>query len=96
MLYPEISLKHGYGEEFGHSLGHGIGLDIHEGPLLSKMHPVNFKLITVTIEPGIYVDGLGGVRIEDDILMTENGCEVFTKCTKDLIKISVYIEEETE
>ena len=78
--------SHGYREAFGHSLGHGIGLDIHEGPLLSK----NAKGIIqvnncVTIEPGIYVDGLGGVRIEDDILITENGCEVFTKCTKDLI-----------
>ena len=77
---------HGYGEEFGHSLGHGIGLDIHEGPLLSKNVSGQLRVNNcVTIEPGIYVDGLGGVRIEDDILMTENGCEVFTKCTKDLI-----------
>lgn len=77
---------HGYGKEFGHSLGHGIGLDIHEGPLLSKNANGTIEVNNcVTIEPGIYVDGLGGVRIEDDILITENGCEVFTKCTKDLI-----------
>ncbi|MCH8645858.1 aminopeptidase P family protein [Staphylococcus lugdunensis] len=78
--------KHGYGDAFGHSLGHGIGLDIHEGPLLSKNTNNTLKVNNcVTIEPGIYVEGLGGVRIEDDILITENGCEVFTKCTKDLI-----------
>lgn len=77
---------HGYGQEFGHSLGHGIGLDIHEGPLLSKNSTGELQVNNcVTIEPGIYVDGLGGVRIEDDILITENGCDVFTKCTKDLI-----------
>ncbi|MDU6507100.1 MAG: Xaa-Pro peptidase family protein [Staphylococcus sp.] len=77
---------HGYGNEFGHSLGHGIGLHIHEGPVLSKnTNDIVQVNNCVTIEPGIYVDGLGGVRIEDDILITENGCEVFTKCTKDLI-----------
>lgn len=79
----------GYGKEFGHSLGHGIGLDIHEGPMLAKT--VNNKLQVnncVTIEPGVYIDGLGGIRIEDDILITENGCEVFTKCTKDLIVLT--------
>ncbi|MCJ1656290.1 aminopeptidase P family protein [Staphylococcus sp. NRL 16/872] len=77
---------HGYGAEFGHSLGHGIGLEIHEGPLLSKNANGTIEVNNcVTIEPGIYVDGLGGVRIEDDILITENGREVFTKCTKDLI-----------
>ncbi|EHJ07647.1 M24 family metallopeptidase [Staphylococcus simiae] len=79
----------GYGKEFGHSLGHGIGLEIHEGPMLAKT--VNNKLQVnncVTIEPGVYIDGLGGIRIEDDILITENGCEVFTKCTKDLIVLS--------
>lgn len=78
--------SNGYGAEFGHSLGHGIGLDIHEGPLLSKNAKGTIQVNNcVTIEPGIYVEGLGGVRIEDDILITENGCEVFTKCTKDLI-----------
>jgi Xaa-Pro aminopeptidase len=78
--------EQGYGEAFGHSLGHGIGLDVHEGPTLSKKSDSLLQQNNcVTIEPGIYVDGLGGVRIEDDILITENGCELFTKCTKDLI-----------
>jgi len=76
----------GYGEAFGHSLGHGIGLDVHEGPNLSKKSESTLELNNcVTIEPGIYLDGIGGVRIEDDILITENGCERFTKSSKDLI-----------
>ena len=61
-------------------------MDVHEGPALSKKSDSLLQQNNcVTIEPGIYVDGLGGVRIEDDILITENGCELFTKCTKDLI-----------
>lgn len=76
----------GYGDAFGHSLGHGIGLDVHEGPNLSKKSESPLELNNcVTIEPGIYLDGIGGVRIEDDILITENGCERFTKSSKDLI-----------
>lgn len=78
--------EQGYGEAFGHSLGHGIGLDVHEGPNLSKRFNNKLEVNNcVTIEPGIYIDGLGGVRIEDDILITENGCEYFTKSTKNLI-----------
>ncbi|MCE5038141.1 M24 family metallopeptidase [Staphylococcus auricularis] len=76
----------GYGDAFGHSLGHGIGLDVHEGPAISKNSDATLNVNQcVTIEPGIYVEGLGGVRIEDDILITENGCQRFTKSTKDLI-----------
>ncbi|MBO1205037.1 aminopeptidase P family protein [Staphylococcus nepalensis] len=76
----------GYGNAFGHSLGHGIGLDVHEGPNLSKKSETALEINNcVTIEPGIYLDGIGGVRIEDDILITENGCERFTKSSKDLI-----------
>ncbi|WP_251520690.1 MULTISPECIES: M24 family metallopeptidase [Staphylococcus] len=76
----------GYGELFGHSLGHGIGLDVHEGPMLSKRFENELTINNcVTIEPGIYVEGLGGVRIEDDVLVTENGCQRFTKSSKNLI-----------
>lgn len=65
---------------------HQLKLDIHEGPLLSQNSSDELKINNcVTIEPGIYIEGLGGVRIEDDILITENGCHVFTKCSKDLI-----------
>ncbi|UXR68687.1 aminopeptidase P family protein [Staphylococcus sp. IVB6246] len=82
----DIIAEAGYGENFGHSLGHGIGLEIHEGPNLS--HKADNVLVPnhcVTIEPGIYVNGLGGVRIEDDILIQENGGQCFTNSTKDLI-----------
>lgn len=76
----------GYGEHFGHSLGHGVGLNVHEYPNLSQKSDFILEPNhVVTIEPGIYVEGLGGVRIEDDILITENGGRRFTNCTKDLI-----------
>lgn len=76
----------GYGKHFGHSLGHGVGLNVHEYPNVSpKSDTVLEPNHVVTIEPGIYVEGLGGVRIEDDILITENGSRRFTNCTKDLI-----------
>lgn len=82
----DIIASYGYGDNFGHSTGHGIGLEIHEQPMLAKQS--DYVLVPnncVTVEPGIYIEGLGGIRIEDDILITENGNEVFTKCTKDLI-----------
>ncbi len=76
----------GYGEAFGHSLGHGIGLEVHEGPGLSKRsNTVLEPGMAVTIEPGVYVPGVGGVRIEDDILITESGNELLTHSTKELI-----------
>ncbi|KAA1040121.1 M24 family metallopeptidase [Macrococcus equipercicus] len=76
----------GYGAHFGHSLGHGIGLEVHEGPGLSAASHIELEPnMCVTLEPGIYVDGLGGVRIEDDVLVTESGLKRFTHSTKDLI-----------
>ena len=78
----------GYGECFGHSLGHGVGLEIHEKPNASP----NYKLplssgAVVTVEPGIYIEGKFGVRIEDFVILTENGCENMTKCAKNLISL---------
>ncbi|TDM13155.1 aminopeptidase P family protein [Macrococcus lamae] len=76
----------GYGDNFGHSLGHGIGLEVHEGPGLSSNSDIKLqKNMCVTLEPGIYVEGLGGVRIEDDVIVTETALKRFTHSTKDLI-----------
>lgn len=78
----------GYGDNFGHGLGHSIGIDIHEDPRLR--FDVDHKLRLgniVTIEPGIYIENLGGVRIEDDVLLTEDGIEVLTSLSKELIII---------
>ena len=76
----------GYGEAFNHGMGHGIGLEIHESPLIST-HGTE-KLVSnsvVTVEPGVYFPGLGGMRIEDDVLVTETGHERLTTATRDLL-----------
>lgn len=76
----------GYRENFGHGLGHGIGLEVHEGPRLSFASEEILKPgMVVTNEPGIYIPQWGGVRIEDDLLITAEGCEVLNKAVKELI-----------
>ena len=79
-------IEKGYGDYFGHSLGHGIGLEVHEGPGLSKRSKTKLQPgMVVTVEPGIYLPNIGGVRIEDDTLITAKGNETLTHSTKDLI-----------
>lgn len=76
----------GYGEAFGHSTGHGIGLEVHEQPGLSfRSNTVLEPGMCVTVEPGVYIPGVGGCRIEDDIYITETGNEILTHSTKELI-----------
>lgn len=78
--------KHGYGAAFGHSTGHGIGLEIHEGPNVSRLSEKAFVPGNViTNEPGLYFPDLGGVRIEDDLIITETGNEVIVHSPKKLI-----------
>lgn len=69
--------RHGFGDAFGHGLGHGIGLNVHEEPRLSHMTPETMLVpgMVVTIEPGIYLPGVGGVRLENDYLVTDRGAE---------------------
>jgi len=77
----------GYGLDhaFVHSTGHGLGLEIHEPPRLGKRDKGKLKAgMAVTIEPGVYIEGWGGIRIEDTIIVTETGCEILTPTPKDL------------
>ncbi|MBG9581949.1 aminopeptidase, partial [Bacillus thuringiensis] len=81
-------IEHGYGQYFGHSTGHGLGLEIHEPLRLSQESKAILEEgMVVTVEPGIYIPNWGGCRIEDDIVITEDGYEVITKSNRDLIII---------
>jgi Xaa-Pro aminopeptidase len=78
----------GFGQFFGHGLGHGIGLEVHEAPGLRQNSETLLQPgMVVTVEPGIYLPGWGGVRIEDDVLVTPDGCEVLTSIAKDPIPV---------
>jgi Xaa-Pro aminopeptidase len=80
----------GYGDRFGHSLGHGVGLEIHEGPGLRRdSDDVLPEGAVVTVEPGVYLPGLGGVRIEDMVVVTGDGCRPLPRTTRDLVVLEV-------
>jgi Xaa-Pro aminopeptidase len=86
----QVIANAGLGDFFTHGLGHGIGLEIHEAPALRPNSEVILQAgMVVTIEPGVYLPGWGGIRIEDDALITPEGCEILTSVPQDLRSLSM-------
>jgi Xaa-Pro aminopeptidase len=81
----------GFGRAFVHATGHGLGLEVHEAPRLARADAGPAELLQAgmvcTVEPGAYVEGLGGVRLEDDVLVTVGGCETLTDAPRDLLVV---------
>ena len=84
--FSDVITKAGFGENFGHSLGHSVGIEIHETPCFSpKAEGLVQNGNVITVEPGIYIEGFGGVRIEDLTAVYDGRCEILSKSTKELI-----------
>lgn len=84
----KVLKKEGLDRAFVHSTGHGLGLEIHEAPRLGKKDATPLaKGMAITIEPGVYLEGFGGIRIEDTVVVTDTGCEVLTPTPKELRQI---------
>jgi len=84
----KILRKSGLGPHFTHSTGHGVGLEVHEAPRLAAGQTEMLRPgMVITIEPGVYIPGKWGVRIEDMVVVTERGCEVLTPTSKDFIAV---------
>jgi len=82
----QVIQEAGYGEYFGHGLGHGVGLEIHELPVASpKGTTMLVPQMVITIEPGVYIPGLGGVRIENELVVTADGASALNRFTKELL-----------
>ena len=80
-----VLARHGLDRTFVHSTGHGLGLEIHEPPRIGKKEKTLLeKGMAITIEPGVYIEGFGGIRIEDTVIVRENGCDVLTPTSKQL------------
>jgi Xaa-Pro aminopeptidase len=80
--------QRGFGDLFGHSLGHGVGLEVHEAPRLARTSENALaEGAVVTIEPGVYRPGWGGVRIEDDVVLDAAGPRILTRFTRELIEL---------
>jgi Xaa-Pro aminopeptidase len=82
----QVLESEGLGKEFLHSTGHGLGLEIHELPRVGRRDKTRLQAgMVITIEPGAYIQDFGGIRIEDTVLVTKNGCEILTPTSKELM-----------